>query len=91
MRKQTLKIRGRGGKVKTYVFDIELEEEEDGRWSAVIPALPGCAVWGSTREEALRALQDGAQIYVEDMLEAGEEIPTKDVESRPRPAIAINL
>lgn len=39
MNKQTLKFKGRGGKVKTYVFDIEFEEEEDGRWSAVIP---GC-------------------------------------------------
>ena len=91
MSTDTLNIKTRRRKVKTYVFEIELEEEEDSRWSAAIPALPGCAAWGYTREEALQALQDAAQIYVEDMLEAGEEVPTKDVESRARPAIAINL
>lgn len=28
---------------KTYVFDIEVEQDEDGRWAAICPALPGCA------------------------------------------------
>ena len=62
--------------VKSYVFRVELQEEEDGRWSAWIEALPGCAVWGYTREEALEAIQDAAEAYVEDMMEAGDEIPT---------------
>ena len=42
----------------SYVFHAELVEEEDGRWSAGVPALPGCATWGHDRSEALRNLQD---------------------------------
>ena len=44
--------------VKGYIFDAKMEEEGDGRWSAWIEALPGCAAWGYSREEALEALED---------------------------------
>ena len=37
--------------MKSYV--VELEQDDDGRWGAEIPSLPGCAVWGYTRDEAL--------------------------------------
>ena len=53
----------------TYVFKAEVYEEDDGRWSAWIDALPGCATWGYTREEALEALEEGAEIFVESMLD----------------------
>ncbi|MCY4654519.1 MAG: type II toxin-antitoxin system HicB family antitoxin [Dehalococcoidia bacterium] len=52
-------------------YRAELEQDEDGRWSAWIEALPGCAAWGYTQEEALTALKDAAIAYVEDMVEAG--------------------
>ena len=29
-------------------FDIELEQEEDGRWIAEIPEIPGVLAYGST-------------------------------------------
>jgi len=35
-------------KLKSYIFRAEIEQEEDGRWSAEIPLLPGCATWGYT-------------------------------------------
>ena len=56
--------------MKTYVFRVEMEEEDDGRWSAWIEALPGCAAWGHSKQEALQALKDAAEAYLEDMLEA---------------------
>ena len=40
---------------------------------------PGCAVWGDTKAEALRAIQDTAEAYIEEMLEAGEALPSQDV------------
>ena len=61
--------------MKTYIFKVEIEQEEDGRWSADIPALPGCAVWGYTREEALEALQEDAQAFLEVMLEHNDPLP----------------
>jgi len=54
------------------VYKAQLERDEDGRWSAWIDELPGCAVWGYTQSEALDALQDAAEAYIEDMVEAGE-------------------
>jgi predicted RNase H-like HicB family nuclease len=33
--------------------------------------LPGCAAWGHNKEEALTALKDTAEIYIEDMKESG--------------------
>jgi predicted RNase H-like HicB family nuclease len=65
--------------VKTYVFRVEVEQDEDGRWGAEIPVLPGCAAWGYTREEALEALQEGAQAYLEVMIEHNDPLP-KEVE-----------
>lgn len=32
---------------------IETEREEDGRWIAEVPELPGVMVYGTTREEAV--------------------------------------
>jgi predicted RNase H-like HicB family nuclease len=33
-------------------YNIEYEQEEDGRWIAEIPSLPGAMVYGETKEEA---------------------------------------
>jgi predicted RNase H-like HicB family nuclease len=64
-----------GAAVKTYLFRVELREEADGRWSVWVPPLPGLTTWGHTKEEALRNIQDAAEAYVEDMIDAGEAIP----------------
>ena len=61
--------------MKSYLFRVELVEEDDGRWSAGVPALPGCATWGYTREEALRNIRDGVEAYLRAMQKSGEEIP----------------
>ncbi len=36
---------------------IEWEREEDGRWLAEVPQLPGVMAYGGTREEALARTQ----------------------------------
>lgn len=35
---------------------IELEQEEDGRWIAEIPAQPGLMVYGETKLDAVEKL-----------------------------------
>ena len=77
--------------MKTYIFRSAIEQEEDGRWSAWIDALPGCAVWGYTREEALQALKDAAEAYLADMLEAGEKLPTEGVEVVEEPVVTVTV
>ncbi len=61
--------------MKTYVFQVEVEQDDDGRWGAEIPVLPGCAAWGYTRKEALEALQDTAQAFLEVMMEYNDPLP----------------
>lgn len=79
--------------MKTYLFGVELQEEADGRWSVWIPALPGLTSWGHTKAEALKNIQDAAEAYVEDMIEAGESVPvqTGKVDVLERPAVAVTV
>jgi predicted RNase H-like HicB family nuclease len=78
--------------VKSYVFHAALEQEEDGRWSAWIEALPGCATWGYSREEALEALKDAAQAYLEVLREKGQDIPADHaVQTIDAPVVAVTL
>jgi predicted RNase H-like HicB family nuclease len=34
-------------------FTVESEQEEDGRWLAEVPELPGVMVYAQTKQEAL--------------------------------------
>ena len=77
--------------MKSYVFHAGIQKEEDGRWSTWIDALPGCTAWGYTKEEALNGLQDAAELYIQDMLEAGEELPNECVSVVEAPVVAVNL
>ncbi len=36
---------------------VEFDREDDGRWIAEIPALPGVLVYGDSREAALRSVE----------------------------------
>ena len=65
--------------MKTYVFKIVIEQDqfEDGRpaWHASCPALKGCHTWGHSYEEALANAREAVELYVQDLIEAGEKIP----------------
>ncbi len=49
-------------------FDIEFEQEEDGRWIAEIPTLPGVMVYGKTRHEAESKVEQLALRVIADQL-----------------------
>ena len=42
-----------------------IHEEPGGRYSAEVPALPGCYTDGDTLEEVKRNLQEAIQLYLE--------------------------
>lgn len=65
---------------RTFRLCVELIKEDDGRWSASVPILPGCATWGKTREDSLQNIQDAAKAYIQDMLANEEEIPEAEME-----------
>jgi predicted RNase H-like HicB family nuclease len=54
---------------------IEIEREEDGRWIAEIPELPGVVVYGETRKQAIAKAEALALRVMADRLENDEEIP----------------
>lgn len=57
---------------------IEVERENDGRWIAEVPDLPGAMVYGRTRKEAVAKVEALALRAIADRLEHGEAIPELD-------------
>jgi predicted RNase H-like HicB family nuclease len=56
-------------------LQVEIEKEEDDRWIAEIPALPGVLVYGNTRQEAIARAKALALRVFADHLEYGENVP----------------
>ncbi len=56
-------------------MNIELEREEDGRWIAEVPDLPGVMVYGQSRDVAISKVKALALRVLADRLEQGESIP----------------
>ena len=54
---------------------IGIEREDDGRWIAEIPELPGVMAYGDSRNEAMSKAEALALRVLADKLEHGEEIP----------------
>ena len=44
---------------------IILEPSEEGGYTAIVPALPGCISEGDTREEALKNIREAIELYLE--------------------------
>jgi predicted RNase H-like HicB family nuclease len=57
------------------MLKIESEREEDGRWIAEVPVLPGVLVYRTTEEEARAKVQALALRAIADRLENGEPLP----------------
>ena len=66
--------------MKSHIFKVVIEEDsfENGvkAYHAYCPALRGCHTWGHTPEEALTNIGEAVELYVEDLIAAGDPIPT---------------
>lgn len=84
--------------MRAYIFRIVLEPDrfDDGReaWHAYCPALKGCHTWGHSREEAIANCREAVDLYVQDLIEAGEPVlvdaeqGTVELSS---PAVVVNI
>ena len=54
---------------------IEVEQEEDGRWLAEVPEIPGVLASERTRQEAISRAQALSVRVLADRLEHGERVP----------------
>jgi len=55
-------------------FQIEIEQEADGRWMAEVEALPGVASYGTTKTDAVAKVQALALRVLAERLEHGEAV-----------------
>ncbi len=44
---------------------IILEPSDEGGYTALAPALPGCISEGNTREEAIKNIREAIELYLE--------------------------
>jgi predicted RNase H-like HicB family nuclease len=65
--------------MKTYIFNVSLEPDEDG-WRAFYPPLEqlGASTWGKTQEEAREHINAVLSMIVEEFIEEGRELPVGD-------------
>lgn len=54
---------------------VILHPAEEGGYWVEVPSLPGCFSQGDTKAEALENIIEAITLYIEDMIEAGEEVP----------------
>jgi len=58
-------------------YTVILEQEPDGQYVAVAPALPGCVSQGATRQEVMANIREAIVVYVEDCIAAGDPVPNE--------------
>jgi predicted RNase H-like HicB family nuclease len=44
---------------------IILEHSDEGGYTAIVPALPGCISEGNTKEEVLKNIREAIELYLE--------------------------
>lgn len=54
---------------------VETEREDDGRWIAEVPELPGVLAYGATREQAVAQVEALALRVIAERLEHDEDVP----------------
>lgn len=56
-------------------FHIETEREDDGRWIAEVPEIPGVLSYGSTAQEAMGKAEALALRALAERIETGDNQP----------------
>ena len=56
-------------------YRILIEQDEDGKFVAECPSLPGCISQGENRDEALDNIRDAIKGYLESLKKHNEPIP----------------
>jgi len=62
--------------MRTLNYRIKLLKEEEGGYTVIVPALPGCITYGGTIEEAIAMAKEAIEGYIETLKDLGKEVPT---------------
>jgi predicted RNase H-like HicB family nuclease len=60
---------------KKHVFQVIVEQDEEGWFVAECPALKACYTQGKTYEEAITNIRDVIVTCLDDLKEKGQEVP----------------
>ena len=63
-------------------FTVVLDRELDGRYIASVPGIPGCHVYGRTRQMAVRNVKSALKFYLKELVKRGQVIPIQ-----PKPVV----
>lgn len=64
-------------KTKIYQYTVILEPAEEGGYTAIVPALPGCISEGDTFEKAIKMIKQAIGLYLESLKTHDEPIPVE--------------
>lgn len=52
-----------------------MHKEEEGCFTVIVPALPGCITYGENVDEALTMAKEAIELYIEELQDSGESVP----------------
>ena len=61
-------------------YTVVIEQEPDGGYVAVVPALPGCISQGDTKDAVVANIREAIELYIEDCIEAGDRVPIEQLQ-----------
>ncbi len=86
LRGQVVEMEAQEEIMTDHVFEVIVERDGE-RFHAYCPVLKGCHTWGRTREEASQYIKEAVELYVEDLIRAGEPIPGVGWAERIKPVV----
>ena len=60
---------------RVYSYQISLIPEQEGGYTVLVPALPGCVSYGATIEEATANAREAIGLHLENLAAHKESIP----------------
>lgn len=63
---------------KIVKYPMIFRPEPEGGYTVTCPALPGVTTYGKTKAEAREMARDAVKLYLEELIQSGEPIPTPD-------------
>jgi len=65
--------------------------QEDSKWWAYIPDLPGVYGVGGSEEEAKKDIISALELYIEDLVQEGKPVPTSHIKKLETDHIQISV
>lgn len=64
--------------VKKYYYKVIFEPQEEGGYTATVPALPGCVSEGDTYDETLINVKEAIALYLESLQADNLPVPEEN-------------